>query len=53
MVNAKILYIVMVKISNLFDFFLNLCAISKVALVKCIWLNFKLIFDLDDDVYWI
>jgi hypothetical protein len=40
-------------ISTFFDFKRKLCAISKGALVKCVWLIFKLDFDLDDDLYWI
>jgi hypothetical protein len=33
MIDAGILYVLVVKISDFFDFFWNLCAISKVALV--------------------
>jgi hypothetical protein len=53
MVDARILYAIVVKISDFFDFFGNLCAISKVALVVFGWLIFKLDFDLDDDLIWI
>jgi hypothetical protein len=42
-----------VKISNFFDLKNKLCATSKVAIVKCLGLIFKLDFDLDDDFYWI
>jgi hypothetical protein len=52
-VDARILYVLMVKISDFFDLFWNLCAISKVALVVFLWLIFKLDFDLDDDLIWI
>jgi hypothetical protein len=51
MVDARILYVLVIKIPDFFYFFLNLCAISKVALV--VWLIFKLDFDLDDDLIWI
>jgi hypothetical protein len=53
MVDARILYVLMVKISDFFIFILNLCAISKVALVVFLCLIFKLDFDLDDDLIWI
>jgi hypothetical protein len=53
MIDAGILYVLVVKISDFFDFFGNLCAISKVALVVFLWLNFKLNFDFDDDLIWI
>jgi hypothetical protein len=53
MVDVGILYVLVVKISDFFDFFKNLCAISKVALVVFLWLIFKLDFDLDDDLIWI
>jgi hypothetical protein len=53
MVNARILYVLVVKISDFFNFFINLCAISKVALVVFLWLIFKLDFDLDDGLIWI
>jgi hypothetical protein len=53
MVDVGILYALVVKISNLFYFFGNLCAISKVALVVFLWLIFKLDFDIDDDLIWI
>jgi hypothetical protein len=53
MVDAGILYVLVVKISDFFYFFINLCAISKVALVVFLWLIFKLDFDLDDDLIWI
>jgi hypothetical protein len=42
MVDARILYVFVVKISDFFNFFGNLCAISKVALVVFLWLIFKL-----------
>jgi hypothetical protein len=47
MVDAKISCVLVFKISIYF----GLCAISKVALVICLWLIFKLDFDLDDDLY--
>jgi hypothetical protein len=53
MVDAGILYVLVVKISDFFDLKKNLCAISKVALVVFLWLIFKLDFDLDDDLIWI
>ena len=53
MVHAKIPYVLMVKISIFFNLKNKLCATSKVALIKCLWLIFKLDFDLDDDVCWI
>jgi hypothetical protein len=53
MVDAKILYVLVVKISDIFNLKKNLCAISKVALVIFLWLIFKLDFDLDDDLIWI
>jgi hypothetical protein len=53
MVDARILYVLVVKISNFLFFYCNLCAISKVALVVFVWLIFKLDFDLDDDLIWI
>jgi hypothetical protein len=53
MVNAKISYVLVIKISKFFYLKKNLCAISKVALIICIWLIFNLDFDLDDDLYWI
>jgi hypothetical protein len=52
MVDGRILYVLVVRISDFFDFFGNLCAISKVALVVFLWLVFKLDFDLDDDLIW-
>jgi hypothetical protein len=49
-----ILYVLVVKISDFYYFFWNLCAISKVvALLVFVWLIFKLDFDLDDDLIWI
>jgi hypothetical protein len=53
MVDAGILYVLVVKNSDFFYFFQNLCIISKVALVVFLWLIFKLDFDLDDDLIWI
>jgi hypothetical protein len=53
MVDARILYVLVVKFSDFFDLFIYLCAISKVALVVFLWLIFKLNFDLDDDLIWI
>jgi hypothetical protein len=53
MVDARILHVLVVKISDFFDLKNNLCANSKVALVVFLWLIFKLDFDLDDDLYWI
>jgi hypothetical protein len=41
MVNAKILYVLVVRISDFFDFFGNLCAISKAAFVVFVWLISK------------
>jgi hypothetical protein len=51
MVDAGILYVLVVKISDFFDLKKNL--FSKVALVVFLWLIFKLDFDLDDDLIWI
>jgi hypothetical protein len=53
MVNAKLSYVLVVKISYFSNFSKNLCAISKETHVVYIWLNFKFDFDLDDDLYWI
>jgi hypothetical protein len=53
MVDARILYVLVVKFSNFFYLKNKLCAISKVALVVFLWLIFKLDFDLDDDLIWI
>jgi hypothetical protein len=53
MVDAWILFVLVVKITNFLIFFWNLCTISKVALVVFVWLIFKLDFDLDDDLIWI
>jgi hypothetical protein len=53
MINAGILYVLVVQISYFFDLIKNLFAISKVALVVFLWLIFKLDFDLDDDLIWI
>jgi hypothetical protein len=53
MVDARILYVLVVKKLDLFDLKKKLCAISKVALVVFLWLIFKLDFDLDDDFIWI
>jgi hypothetical protein len=52
MVDERIPYVLAVKNSNFFNFLRNLCTISKIALVKYVWLIFKLDFDLND-VYWI
>jgi hypothetical protein len=52
-VDARVLYVLVVKISDFFDFFWNLCVISKVAFIVFEWLIFKLDFDLDDDLIWI
>jgi hypothetical protein len=53
MVDARIPYVFVVKISIYFYLFKNLCDISKIALIVCVWLIFKLDFDLDDYLYWI
>jgi hypothetical protein len=53
MIDAKIPYVLVVKISDFFNLKNKLCAISKVALVVFLWLIFKLDFDLDDNLYWI
>jgi hypothetical protein len=53
MVDARIPYVLVVKSSNFINYFLNLCTISKVTLINCIWLIFKLNFELDNDLYWI
>jgi hypothetical protein len=53
MVDARIQYVLVVKVSDFFYLKNNLCAISKVALVVFLWLIFKLDFDLDDDLIWI
>jgi hypothetical protein len=42
-----------VKISDFFDLKNKLCGISKVALVECEWLIFKLHFGLDNGLCWI
>jgi hypothetical protein len=49
MVDIMLPYVLRVKILNLFNLKNKLCAISKAV---CIWLIFKLGFDLDDDFYW-
>jgi hypothetical protein len=46
MVEAKIPYILVVIFLIFIAFILNLCAISKVTLVVCIWLNSSLILTL-------
>jgi hypothetical protein len=53
MVDARLPYVLVVKISDFFNLKNKLCAISKVALIVFVWLIFKLDFDLDDDLYWI
>jgi hypothetical protein len=53
MVDARIPYVLVIKISYFFKFFQKLSTISKVALLICTWLIFKFDFDLDVDVYWI
>jgi hypothetical protein len=53
MVHARILYVLVVKISDFFYLKNKLFAISKVALVIFLWLIFKLDFDLDEDLIWI
>jgi hypothetical protein len=53
MVDARILYVLVVKISDFFYLKKSLCAISKVALVVFLWLIFKLDFNIDDDLIWI
>jgi hypothetical protein len=53
MVDARILHVLVKKISDCFYLKNKLCAISKVALVVFLWLIFKLDFDLDDDLIWI
>jgi hypothetical protein len=53
MVDARILYVLVVKNLDFLDLIWILCAISKVALVIFLWLIFKLDFDLDDDLIWI
>jgi hypothetical protein len=52
-VDARIAHVLVIKISDVFYFFWNLCGISKVALVECEWLILKLRFGLDNDIYWI
>jgi hypothetical protein len=52
-VDARVAYVLVVKISDFLFYFLNLCGISKVALVECDWLIFKLHFGLDNDLCWI
>jgi hypothetical protein len=47
-VDARVAYVLVVKISNFFDLKKN-----YVALVECEWLIFKLHFGLDNDLYWI
>jgi hypothetical protein len=53
MVDARILYVLVVIFLDFLDLKNKLCAISKVALVVFLWLIFKLNFDLDDDLIWI
>jgi hypothetical protein len=53
MVDARILYVLVVIFLDFLDLKNKLCAISKVALVVFLWLIFKLDFDLDDDLIWI
>jgi hypothetical protein len=53
MVDARILYVLVIKISIFLKIKINVCVISKVALIVCVWLIFKHNFDLDDDFYWI
>jgi hypothetical protein len=53
MVNTKIAYVLVVKISDFFYLKINLCGISKVAPVECEWLILKLHFGLDNDLCWI
>jgi hypothetical protein len=50
---AKIAHVLVVKISDFLDFFINLCGISIVAFVEYEWLIFKLHFGLDNDLCWI
>jgi hypothetical protein len=52
-VDARVAYVLVVKITDFFNFFWNLCGISKVALVECEWSIFKLHFGLDNDLCWI
>jgi hypothetical protein len=52
-VDARIAYVLVVRISDFFDLKNKLCGISKVALVECEWLIFKLHFGLDNDLCWI
>jgi hypothetical protein len=51
MVDAGILYVLVVKKFDIFDFFK--IYVPKVAFVVFLWLIFKLDFDLDDDLIWI
>jgi hypothetical protein len=51
-VDARVAYVIVVKISDFFNFFWNLCGISKVAFVECEWLIFKPHFGLDNDLCW-
>jgi hypothetical protein len=53
MVDVRILYVLVVKISDFFDLKKKLSAISKVALIVFVQLIFKLDFDLDDGLIWI
>jgi hypothetical protein len=53
MVDAGMIYELMVKNSFFFYLKKNLCTLSKVSLVIFLWLIFKLVFDLDDDLIWI
>jgi hypothetical protein len=53
MVDEKISYVLVVKISYFSNLKNKLCVISKVVLLMCIWLIFKFDFDLDDELYWI
>jgi hypothetical protein len=53
MIDARIIHVLVVKISDFFDLKNKLCVISKVALVVFVWLIFKLDLNLDDDLIWI
>jgi hypothetical protein len=49
-VDARVAYVLVVKISDFFYLKNKLCCILKVALVECEWLIFKLHFGLDNDL---
>jgi hypothetical protein len=51
MIDAKVPYVLVVKFSYFSNLKKNVCAISKLTLVVCIWLIFKFDFDFGDNLY--